>query len=174
MASNANNNKIRRKQIELNLELGSDLLGSTAYGTLNTPNILNTDEIEQAFNKVVTTIDDLYLNRTYPTKLDKNIPALITTSDGDLACTQSISFAPTGGSFIEVSINGVQVSLENTGLTIFNVTSACYFANPLFPTTSKLISNIQLGDNLYWMGSNAGYQLDIGDRIDFNYVSYLI
>jgi hypothetical protein len=174
MSSNQNDNKIRRKQIELSLELGSDLLGSTSYGTLNISNISNTDEVEQAFDKVVLSIDDEFINRTYPTSLDKNIIALTTTASGDLACTQSISYTPVGGTFVEVSVNGIQVSVENTGLTISNITKSCFFANPSTPTISKLILNIQAGDSLYWMGANAGYELDSFDKIDLNYVRNIV
>lgn len=93
---------------------------------------------------------------------DKSLTAQVTTADGQLATTSTITFSPAG--YVPVLVNGIKVSLGNgvkTGV-------ACYFSGD-GGTTPRLISAITAGDALYWNGSVAGFELDSSDRIDFDY-----
>jgi hypothetical protein len=60
-------------------------------------------------------------------------------------------------------VNGLGVNIGN-GVK----TKDCYFSSDQ-GITPKQISNITSGDELYWNGSIAGFQLDGGDLIDIVY-----
>jgi hypothetical protein len=98
------------------------------------------------------------------TPLNKFMMAAVTTFDGDLATTIAIAATPPANGWIMVFINGVEVRLGNgtkTGV-------ACYFSGD-GGVTARATGQVVNGDFLYWNGSVAGYQLDLGDRIDFDY-----
>lgn len=97
-------------------------------------------------------------------KANLNMVGLVTVNDGDLACSSAILDKPISASFVKVMVNGVEV---NVGGNIYPYD--CYFSHD-GGTTVKLLGDEKQGDYLYWNGSIAGYQLDVVDLIDFNYL----
>lgn len=90
--------------------------------------------------------------------------AQVTTSDGDLAVTTAVAVTPRSDSNVKVEINGVNASVgDGSKLGV-----DCYFSGD-GGSTARTISAIQAGDQLYWNGSIAGYQLAAADRITFRY-----
>jgi hypothetical protein len=92
---------------------------------------------------------------------NKDMVALLTTVDNQLATNTAIANTPAG--YVQVFVNGVKVSLGD-GVK----TKDCYFSAD-GGTTAKAISAIVINDLLYWNGSVTGYQLDTSDSIDFDY-----
>lgn len=137
-------------------------------------NVVLDDDIVSTYRYYSGQYNKLIQESTYPTRANKNMSANVTSSDGDLATNTPITFTPTGGSFVEVNINGVQVSLEDSATQGSAVSAACYFSDNGGAShsvrTVRRIDEIQTGDLLYWVGSNAGYELDIDDSISLNYV----
>ena len=90
---------------------------------------------------------------------NQTMNALSTTTDGDLACSLPIFIDPQGK--VDVYINGLNVP---SGLG-----KDCYFSvdNGI---TARVDGEELAGDKLYWNGSIAGYQLEITDKIDFDYI----
>ena len=74
-----------------------------------------------------------------------------------------IEHTPYKDSRVDVKINGISVNVGDGILT-----KDCYFSNDN-GVTAKLIKGIESGDELFWNGENAGYELDLMDRIDFIY-----
>lgn len=91
--------------------------------------------------------------------INLNMPALVTNSDGDLACNTPVGELPTSN--IRVFINGVEV---NVGATM-----DCFFS-PDGGVMKRPINGATIGDLLYWNGNVADYQLDTIDSIDFVYL----
>jgi hypothetical protein len=99
--------------------------------------------------------------------LNVDMNALTTTADGDLACATPILEQPKYDSFISVVLNGaVQRMAKNEAERTSN---ACYFSNDGGLTAVNL-SNITIGDELYWNGSVAGYELQAVDKFTFLYL----
>ncbi len=94
---------------------------------------------------------------------NSGMSALVTASDGDLACSTAVELMPALGSIFLVSVNGIETTLGN-----HTKTKDCYFSSN-GGTTAKSISAILPGDLLYWNGSIAGYELDTPDKITFIY-----
>lgn len=98
-----------------------------------------------------------------PTKNDKFITALATVSDFDAATASGITTTPSSDGFVEVMVNGVMQHLGD-GVK----TTDCYFSSD-GGTTAKTIANIAAADILYWVGTVAGYQLAVTDKLSYNY-----
>jgi hypothetical protein len=95
--------------------------------------------------------------------LDRNLAALVTTTDGSLACSEHITQA-TVSSWVVVTVNGTAMSVgDGTKLLV-----CCYFSND-GGSTATGHGALTSADYLYWNGSIAGFQLDTLDRIDFVY-----
>jgi hypothetical protein len=75
----------------------------------------------------------------------------------------TIEYTPFLDSMVHVKINGIEVNLGNGART-----KDCYFSND-GGLTAKSIKNIAAGDELFWNGGIAGYELDPSDDIDFEY-----
>jgi hypothetical protein len=99
-----------------------------------------------------------------PTQGNRLMAAQATTVDGDLAVTTAIAATPRSDSNVKVEVNGVNASVGDG----VKVGVECYFSGD-GGVTPRTISNIQAGDQLYWNGSVAGYQLVSADRITFRY-----
>lgn len=100
-----------------------------------------------------------------PSVANKDMAASLTATDYALACATTIAVAPAGGSYVDVQINGVSESLGNGARD-----KSCYFSGDS-GATARSWANIIAGDQLYWVGSIAGYELATTDRINFNYNS---
>jgi co-chaperonin GroES (HSP10) len=86
----------------------------------------------------------------------------VTSSNGD-ATGVFITHTPFGDGLVQITVNGLGVNLGD-GVT----TSSCYFSAD-GGITARNIADIEGGDQLYWNGSIAGYQLDGGDLVDVIY-----
>ncbi len=99
----------------------------------------------------------------YPVTSNKGMTASVTDTDFDEACATAIASTPANDSFVSVEINGLEASVGD-GVK----TKDCYFSADS-GTTAKAMAAIASGDKLYWVGSVAGYELAITDRVDFVY-----
>jgi hypothetical protein len=98
-----------------------------------------------------------------PSSANKNMTASVTASDGDQATVTTIAATPAGDGHVVVKVNGLSV-LVGDGVT---TGVCCYFDDGA--AGARAIADIVSGDNLRWVGSVAGYELDANDRIDFDY-----
>ena len=99
------------------------------------------------------------------TSANKEMPALVTTADGDLATVTPLVVTPSNDGYVMVDVNGHGASVGD-GVK----SKDCYFSND-GGTTALLIRRLQAGATLHWNGSIAGYQLAIDDRVTFNYIA---
>ena len=86
----------------------------------------------------------------------------VTSSDGD-ATGIFITHTPFGDSLVQVTVNGLAAGIGDG-----TKTASCYFSAD-GGTTARAMADIEGGDQLYWNGSIAGYELDGGDLIDVIY-----
>jgi hypothetical protein len=89
---------------------------------------------------------------------NRDMVASVTTADGQLATATTL--ASTIGAWVEVQVNGVGVEIGD-GVK----TKGCYLSGDS-GTTARAYGALAAGDELYWNGSIAGYQLSATDRID--------
>ena len=97
-------------------------------------------------------------------KANLNMSAIVTTTDGDLACITDILDYPKSTSFVKVFINGIEVNVGGNTYPF-----DCYFSSD-GGTSIRTLGDARLGDKLYWNSSIAGYNLDTIDLIDFHYL----
>lgn len=95
-------------------------------------------------------------------KNNLNMPALITTVNGDLACIYEIYDIPV--SLIRVFLNGLELNVGGK-TTPYD----CYFSGDS-GTTARTSGTEQQGDFLYWNTTVAGYNLDTSDILSFDYM----
>ena len=95
---------------------------------------------------------------------NKGMAALVTGGDGSLACSVAVAATPPVNGWISVFANGVSYKV-GTGT---KAGVPCYFSGD-GGVTARATGAIVAGDFLYWNGSVANFQLDGGDRIDFEY-----
>lgn len=103
-----------------------------------------------------------------PLRANKNMAASVTVADGDLACATAVALTPAtssaGGGYIGVDVNGVAYSVGDG----VKVGVACYFSGD-GGVTARTMKLVVAGDDLYWNGSVALFQLEASDRINFNF-----
>lgn len=100
-----------------------------------------------------------------PRKENKAMVANTTTADGQLATNTTVALTPESDSYVEVVVGGLQVEVGD-GVK----TKDCYFSNDS-GATAQLIKDIASGNELFWNGSVAGYELSSLLEIDFNYIA---
>lgn len=97
--------------------------------------------------------------------LNKDMPCLATSQDGDLACLTGLLHDPRPDSAITIALNGVTVgNLKFGGKT----GAAAYFSNDS-GVSACTRQNLTIGSRLYWQGSIAGLELDTSDTISIFY-----
>lgn len=96
-----------------------------------------------------------------PVTGDKGWIARVTVADGALASLSAISGIPLGAVAVEVNGHGADVG---DGVK----TAACFFSGD-GGLNARAANGVQQGDQLYWNGSYAAYELDTNDRIDVYY-----
>ena len=65
---------------------------------------------------------------------------------------------------VAVRVNGVDVKVGNgVGAGVY-----CYFSDP-GDTVPKLFEDVTTGDIMRWLGTEAGYELDNTDEVDYDY-----
>ena len=95
------------------------------------------------------------------TTYNKDMTPNATTGNGQASGMQ-ISATPAGNGMVHVFINGLRVYLAQDKL------GDCYFSGDS-GATARSFGDIAPGDELYWNGVIAGYDLDSGDRATFIY-----
>lgn len=95
--------------------------------------------------------------------VNKDMPALATSSDGMLATASPIAYTPSQDGYVSVFVNGIQVKLGNGTLS-----ADCWFSAG-DGSVARLYADIAQGDRLYWAGSVAGFELSPDDLITFQY-----
>jgi hypothetical protein len=95
------------------------------------------------------------------TGLDKNLTSNVTSGNGS-ATGIEISYTPFADSDVAIRINGIEVNLGGNKL------SDCYFSADN-GVTAKPIADIEAGDELFWNGLIAQFELDSLDDIDVVY-----
>lgn len=96
------------------------------------------------------------------TSSDLNQTPLTTTTDED-ATGVFITYTPFSDSNVQILVNGLNVNVGDGAKN-----QACYFSAD-GGTTPRAIADIAAGDQLYWMGSIANYELDPTDDVDVIY-----
>ena len=96
------------------------------------------------------------------TPSDLNQTPLTTTADED-ATGVFITYTPFSDSNVQILVNGLNVNLSDGAKD-----QPCYFSAD-GGTTARAIADIAAGDQLYWMGSIANYELDPTDEVDVIY-----
>lgn len=98
---------------------------------------------------------------------DLNQPAQVTDETLNPPTSQfsgaTITYTPYNASNVQVLVNGINVNVGDGAKN-----QACYFSGDN-GASARAIANIVGGDGLYWVGSNAGYELDTNDEIDIIY-----
>lgn len=104
---------------------------------------------------------------------EQEVPVVLGT-DYDMSPNQTTgNLSPTGlyitntpfiGSKVEVKVNGIDANL---GQALDYYQKDCFFSPD--GTTVRNFNQIQAGDQLYWNGVFAGFELDPDDDIDFIY-----
>jgi hypothetical protein len=94
---------------------------------------------------------------------NKGMTASVTSADFNEACATALVSAPASHSYITVKVNGVAQELGD-GIK----TKDCYFSADS-GATARAFSAIAAGDKLYWVGTVAGFQLAVTDKISFYY-----
>lgn len=93
---------------------------------------------------------------------NKNMPALTTVADGDLATASVVAATPVG--WIGVIVDELFYMPGDA-----TTEAPCYFSGD-GGTTPRAQGSVVAGDRMYWVGSVAGYQLDAAiDRVSFLY-----
>lgn len=105
-------------------------------------------------------------NAAVPTTLNKEMNARVTTSDGQLATNIPILGTPSAHGYVIITVNGIETLAANGEAQ--RTTYPCYFSGD-GGATARASNAIVAGDFLYWNGSIAGLQLQVLDRINFNY-----
>lgn len=96
---------------------------------------------------------------------DKKLAALDTSGDNQLATNSTISFTPSNDSYVKIEVNGID-AIVGDGT---NVDCDCYFSGD-GGISIRQIENIRQGDQIFWMGINAGYDLSSDDEISLFYL----
>jgi len=92
--------------------------------------------------------------------------AQATTADGDLAVSTTVAVTPRSDSLVYVDVNGVAVNVADGDAN--KAVSEAFFSGD-GGTTGRFIKDVTAGDELYWNGSIAGYELAGTDRVTFLY-----
>lgn len=123
------------------------------------------------YRKIILEENGNATRTNYPTfnTLNRNMLGLAVTSDFELATNSVVQQKPL--SRIEIIING-NIHIENGIPDGINI--GCYFTSAVDAgdITKARVNDgdVQLGDQLYWIGTVAGFDIDDNDKIDFNYL----
>ena len=120
-------------------------------------------EVESGETLVDGNGDPLQASTSSPSIFNKNMAALLTSSDGEPAVGVGVASTPTEDGYVGVLINGLAVTVGD-GVK----TDDCYFSGNA-GVDPRLIADIVAGDVLFWNGSVALFELATDDRVDFLY-----
>lgn len=100
----------------------------------------------------------------FPTSSNKQMPALLTTADGQSASATTLAAKPAQGSYLRIFVDGVAQSVGD------GVKTKDFYFSADGGATAKTFANLAAGDGFYFNGSIAGFQLATTDTIDCDYV----
>lgn len=132
------------------------------------------DKLE-TIRKMLLTQTGAIVKDERPTFNTENIQmmAQVATVRGDLATTNPVTQQPK--SRIKVTINaGTYVYCGRPDMDPDGFTFGCYFTSAVAAGDENQArvndGDVQIGDLLYWIPQNAGFDLDTTDRIDYEYL----
>jgi hypothetical protein len=91
-----------------------------------------------------------------PTLLNKWMPCLNTTNDGDKVTNTVVAATPASASFVALFIEGVMEEIADGNA---NRTQKAAYVSGDNGVTARNWNQIQVNDTIHWNGSKAGYQL---------------
>jgi len=94
------------------------------------------------------------------TDVDNDKAVAANTVGNNSATGLTIEHTPFADSKVTLKINGIEVS--------YGMSKDFYFSND-GGLTARAMADIEAGDELYWNGINAGYDLEPSDDIDIDY-----
>jgi aspartate carbamoyltransferase regulatory subunit len=104
-------------------------------------------------------------NSTYALKSYADTGKIPNNTNGDYEATGiTISNKPFKKSRIDILVNGISVQLGNGTRN-----APCYFSPPGDGSFARAIGDVQKGDELFWVASQIGYNLENSDVIDIEY-----
>lgn len=95
-----------------------------------------------------------------PTDVDNDKSIAADTVGNNAATDLTIQYTPFADSKVTVKINGIEAS--------YGMSKDFYFSND-GGLTARAMKDIEAGDELYWNGTNAGFDLEPSDDIDIDY-----
>jgi hypothetical protein len=95
---------------------------------------------------------------------NKNMTALVTTADNQLATATTVANTNINGGDVAVDVNGCGQRVGNGT----KVGVDCYISGD-GGVTARTFASVTAGDSIYWNGSVAAFQLATTDRIDLFY-----
>lgn len=102
---------------------------------------------------------------TYALKSYADTGKIPNNTNGDYEATGiTISNEPFKKSRIDILVNGISVQLGNGTRN-----APCYFSPPGDGSFARTIGEVQKGDELFWVASQIGYNLETSDVIDIEY-----
>lgn len=141
--------------------------------------IFETDEEEMPILSNISQLSSLFPNITYwvqdlqsrfefysvdvegvATDIDNDKAVSVNTVGNNAGTGLAIQYTPFADSKVTLKINGIEVS--------YGMSKDFYFSND-GGLTAKAMKDIEAGDELYWNGTNAGYDLEPSDDIDIDY-----
>lgn len=151
------------KFVTLTRQDGGDIFIEGTSSSINQNGLVSSSNGDPAFLLMIEDEDSGGVTTVgVSTEDDLDQAPNVTSFDG-AATGVFISHTPFGDSAVTVTVNGLGVNLGD-GVT----TSSCYFSAD-GGTTARAMADIEGGDQLYWNGSIAGYELDGGDLVDVIY-----
>ena len=102
---------------------------------------------------------------SYPVSSNKEMTASVGSGNYQLATVTTMAATPSGNGYVMVFINGHMVVVGD-GVR----TKECYFSSDS-GASARSIAAIAAGDECYWNGTIAGYDLAASDIVDFYYLN---
>lgn len=150
----ANTSAMVTSQLAVSVSEGTANLNTT--WKLNTPDPLTLDTTALSFG--------LYSSSFYatPSQANKNMVAVVTVNDNDVACNTGLAATPAANSFVVMEVNGMPAKAGNAT----KLACEMYWSGD-GGTTPRATGAVVAGDKPYWVQSVATFNLDINDVIDY-------
>lgn len=130
--------------------------------------INNAGIVSSSNGRIPYLLDITYLTEsksTYALKSYADTGKIPNNTNGDYKATGiTISNTPFKKSRIDILVNGISVQLGNGTRN-----APCYFSPPGDGSFARAIGDVQKGDELFWVASQIGYNLETSDVIDIEY-----
>jgi hypothetical protein len=132
------------------------------------PILSNITQLAGAFPNISYWVQDLQSRFEFysvdvegvPTDVDNDKAVASNTVGNNASTGLAIEHTPFADSKVTLKINGLEAS--------YGMSKDFYFSND-GGLTARAMADIEAGDELYWNGTNAGYDLEPTDDIDIDY-----